>query len=634
MIFAPLNMYQHLMDTLPLNIVIYRPTMDEKDFIFMDMNNKTEETEKISKFDVIGKRLSELFPNSDDFGLNAALSRVYKTSKPEILEPTYYKDDRVQGWRKNEVRLLPNGDLLVMYEDYTEQKKIEKKLLTLGNIIDHSMNEIYIFDKESLKFTYLNEGALTNIGYTLDEIKEMTPLDIKPSYTYKSFAALITPLFDKTVKQLIIEAVHRRKDGTMYDVEARLQLMKIDDTEQMVVFVSDITERKQLQLHLEEKLDELTKKTHLLEHYKETIDKNTIVSMTDENGFITYISEAFEKISGYTKKEVIGKSHAIFRHPDTQKSFYTDMWNTIKHEQSWEGEVKNQRKDGSEYWLRLHIELYKDHEGNFIGYSGTGHEISDKIHLKTLTNELEDRINEEVEKNRLQTTQMLEQSRLAQMGEMISMIAHQWRQPLASISAISSTLTVDVMMDSYKKEFFEERLEAISDLSQHLSSTIDDFRGFFKANKEKDESTWEIITEGSLSIIEPTLQAHHIRVERSYETGEIIRTYTNEIRQALLNIFKNAEDIFLEQKIHHPTLWVRSYQKEGMTCLSITDDAGGIPEEFLPKIFDPYFSTKEKKDGSGLGLYMSKTIIEEHCNGKLTAYNVRNGACFDIILPL
>lgn len=386
-------------------------------------------------------------------------------------------------------------------------------------------------------------------------------------------------------------------------------------------------------LSSKENLDEMREQTRLLEHYKETIDKNTIVSMTDESGFITDISEAFEKVSGYSKQEVIGRNHGVFRHVDTPNTFYSDMWRTLNSGKSWEGEVKNRRKDGSTYWLRLHIEPEKDNEGNLTGYSAVGHDITNKIHLEALTKELEYRVAAEIERNRLQTAQMVEQSRLAQMGEMISMIAHQWRQPLASISAISSTLTLDVMMDAYKKEFFEERLEAISDLAQHLSSTIDDFRGFFKVNKEKGEATWKMIAEGSLSIIEPTLQTHGITVERAYDSNEVCSTYINEVRQVLLNIFKNAEDVFLDKKGENGTIWVRSFQKEEMVCLSIEDNGGGIPKEVLGKIFDPYFSTKEKKDGTGLGLYMSKTIIEEHCKGKLTVRNTEMGACFEISLP-
>lgn len=387
-------------------------------------------------------------------------------------------------------------------------------------------------------------------------------------------------------------------------------------------------------LSYKENLDEIREQTRLLEHYKETIDKNTIVSMTDESGFITYISEAFEKVSGYSKQEVIGRNHGVFRHSDTPNTFYSDMWRTLNFGKSWDGEVKNRRKDGSTYWLRLHIEPEKDNEGNLTGYSAVGHDITNKIHLEALTKELEYRVAAEIERNRLQTAQMVEQSRLAQMGEMISMIAHQWRQPLASISAISSTLTLDVMMDAYKKEFFEERLEAISDLAQHLSSTIDDFRGFFKVNKERGEATWKMIAEGSLSIIEPTLQTYGITVERAYDSNEVCSTYVNEVRQVLLNIFKNAEDVFLEKKGENGMIWVRSFQKEEMMCLSIEDNGGGIPKEVLGKIFDPYFSTKEKKDGTGLGLYMSKTIIEEHCKGKLTVRNTKKGACFEISLPV
>lgn len=384
----------------------------------------------------------------------------------------------------------------------------------------------------------------------------------------------------------------------------------------------------------QENLDELMEQTRLLEHYKEMIDKNTIVSMSDESGFITYISEALLKVSGYSKEEVMGRTHAVFRHPDTPKIFYTEMWNTLNSGKSWDGEVKNRHKDGTAYWLRLHIEQDRDSKGNLKGYSSTGHDITDKMHLEALTKELAYRVATEVERNHLQTAQMIEQSRLAQMGEMLSMIAHQWRQPLASIAAISSTLTLDVMMDNYKKEFFEERLEAIGDLAQHLSSTIDDFKGFFKENKKKEEATWEMITEGSLSIIEPTLQTHSISVERFYESNKRFHTYVNEVRQVVLNIFKNAEDVFLEKEIENATIWIRSYQTEEMLYLSIEDNAGGISEEPISKVFDPYFTTKEKKDGSGLGLYMSKTIIEEHCKGKLTVCNTSNGACFEVSLPL
>jgi len=246
---------------------------------------------------------------------------------------------------------------------------------------------------------------------------------------------------------------------------------------------------------------------------------------------------------------------------------------------------------------------------------------------KKLTLELDSKIQK-------QTGHMLQQSRLAQMGEMISMIAHQWRQPLASISAISGTLSIDIRLDEYKKEFFLERLDAISELSSHLSLTIDDFRSFFKEDKEMEVTDLEEMVNASLRIIGPVLETKGIRVDTSFENKDKFKTYHTEINQVLLNILKNAEDAFLEKKVKDPKIQIIAYAQGNNVCIDIKDNAGGIPEEIIEDIFDPYFSTKIKKDGTGLGLYMSKTIITEHCGGSIKVKNINDGVCFTLILPL
>ena len=249
------------------------------------------------------------------------------------------------------------------------------------------------------------------------------------------------------------------------------------------------------------------------------------------------------------------------------------------------------------------------------------------ILYKRLTEDLDERI-------KTQTGHMLQQSRMAQMGEMISMIAHQWRQPLASISAISGTLSIDAMMDEYKKEFFIERLHQVSELSLHLSSTIDDFRGFFSEDKASTETSLKEMAEASLRIISPMVQTKGITIKKSYENEDTIKTYYNEVNQVILNVLKNAEDILLEKQIKDPVIHISTYAKEKKVYLSIQDNAGGVPEDIIDNIFDPYFSTKLKKDGTGLGLYMSRTIIKEHCGGNITVRNVGEGACFTLELPL
>ena len=241
---------------------------------------------------------------------------------------------------------------------------------------------------------------------------------------------------------------------------------------------------------------------------------------------------------------------------------------------------------------------------------------------------LQEKIDAEVEKNRQKDKQMLQQSRLAQMGEMISMIAHQWRQPLAAIGSTSASITIKAKLNKLDKEIAIKLSSKISEYSQHLSSTIDDFRDFFKTNKEKKSAKYTDMVESVLDIVETSLANKNISVIRDFKSDIFFDTYPNEVKQVILNLMKNAEDILLEKKIENPIIKIETEDK----VLRVRDNAGGIPSDIIDKVFDPYFSTKTKKDGTGLGLYMSKTIIEEHCNGVLKCYNDKNGAVFEIIL--
>ncbi len=252
--------------------------------------------------------------------------------------------------------------------------------------------------------------------------------------------------------------------------------------------------------------------------------------------------------------------------------------------------------------------------------------------LQRLNATLYHRVDEEIDKNRDKEKQMIHQSRLAQMGEMISMIAHQWRQPLAAISATASALQLKIARKRYDEEAFLSSVKQINEYSQHLSSTIDDFRNFFSTNKEKSLFSFKEVVEGSLSIIKTSLENKNIKMSTEILHDEPIFSYPNEIRQVILNLLKNAEDILLEKKIENPHIHIRVSHLGPMMILEIGDNGGGVPDAIKDKIFDPYFTTKEKRDGTGLGLYMSKTIVEDHCGGKLNVYNSKYGAIFEISL--
>ena len=260
--------------------------------------------------------------------------------------------------------------------------------------------------------------------------------------------------------------------------------------------------------------------------------------------------------------------------------------------------------------------------------------ILDKAKMLNEANSaLEERVSKTVAKLREKDIIMFQQSRLAQMGEMLSMIAHQWRQPLNAIASTSTSLKLKAMIGKANKDVIIDATDRISFYIKHLSSTIDDFRDFFKPKKEKQETNLDILVESALLIVKPSLDDKKIKVITELNSHTTFVSYANELKQVILNLIKNAEDILVEKEIKDPKIIIKTYEKENSYILEVKDNAGGIPKDIMPRIFDPYFSTKTKKDGTGLGLYMSKIIVEEHCQGVLEVENHEEGALFRVKVP-
>ena len=234
-----------------------------------------------------------------------------------------------------------------------------------------------------------------------------------------------------------------------------------------------------------------------------------------------------------------------------------------------------------------------------------------------------------------------QKAKMAAMGEMIENIAHQWRQPLSVISTISSSLKIKKEMNILDDKEFYEALQNINKTSEHLSNTIDDFRNFFSPNKEMNKFYVSQLIKKSKDLIKSRFDKFNIKVIENIDDIEIL-SYQNELFQVILNLFSNSIDVLSSNEIEDKIIHIKIYQDENNLCIEFLDNGGGIKDEFINRVFEPYFTTKHKSQGTGIGLYMSLQIVTKHLNGEISVKNdtfIENniayfGAKFTILLPI
>ncbi len=248
--------------------------------------------------------------------------------------------------------------------------------------------------------------------------------------------------------------------------------------------------------------------------------------------------------------------------------------------------------------------------------------------LRKAHGELEERVMERTSELREKDRLLMQQSRMAAMGEMINNIAHQWRQPLNSVGLIVQSLTLLHDEGQLDRENLAALEEQVMELIRFMSRTIDDFRDYFKPDKEKVSFHVGRAVEKTVSLVRASFGSRNIRTEIVTEDGPVITGFQNEYSQVLLNILQNARDAFAKRQVAEPKVTIVIGKENGRSVVTIRDNAGGIPEEILDKIFDPYFTTKGPDQGTGVGLFMSRGIIEKNMGGRLTACNIGDGAEF------
>jgi len=239
-------------------------------------------------------------------------------------------------------------------------------------------------------------------------------------------------------------------------------------------------------------------------------------------------------------------------------------------------------------------------------------------------------VTEEVDKNREKDIILIQQNRQAALGETLEHIVHQWKQPINTIGLMVQFLQSCYAKGKLTADFVRETTDKTMDLLDHMAETADIFRDYYKPEREKRVFGIRSSVEEALSFIEPAFRHQNITVEIDADPELAAHGYPKEFAQVLLIILTNARDAFKERRTEKPRLTIKAFAEGRRVVVTVTDNAGGIPERAIGKLFDLYFTTKDAIGGTGIGLYMAKSIIEKHMKGSLGVTNVDGGARFRI----
>ena len=463
------------------------------------------------------------------------------------------------------------------------------------------------------------------LGYIQLNFEVETLIDIIKKDIFVLISILV---FTLILSYLMAIAYARKFTNPILDLVNFLEKVELTDSLNKRTKTEEDNEYGKLYDEINRMLERIESSHKILKIAAVTFETQNGITITDKDQKILLVNKAFSKITGYTSDEVVGLTPKILKSGMHDKEFYDEMRESLNNKHIWIGEINNKHKDGSILNEQLTIQTILDDNNDVLYYVASFLDI-------TLQKEMESKLKEK-------EILLIQKSKIAAMGERIENIAHQRRKPLSLISVVSSTLLLQKKLDMHIPKDEEcEQLTKIGDTVNYLSQTIDDFRSFFKEKKLKENFLLEDSYKKVLNLMSSNFKAMQIDVIENIENVEI-ETFENELIQVIMNILTNAKDVLLSKgNDFRKLIFIEIYKENDKSIFSIKDNAGGIPIENIEKIFEPYFTTKGD-EGTGIGLHMSKEIIQNHMNGELKVENSTfdyqgkeyKGAKFTIILPL
>ncbi len=639
-----LEFTQALIDALP-HPVYYK----EVDGRFQRVNRAFEEWAMMGRGEALGKTAFEVFPPELAMQLKA-MDEALIASPGSMVREFWLngRDGRRRDILSHKAAFIDGcGEVVGIigsYFDVTEYKRVEEALAEnearLREVTSTVGEGIYVVNEQQI-ITFVNPAAVKMLGWGE---RELIGCDVHRIFNCPGhddaedteaeqccLAALIrqSPRAIRSQGQTFL-----RKDGMPFPVSIIASpIMRDGCYSGAVVAFHDITEQQFTQRLLDNTLQEL----------RTVMDNAQMGVAYLREGRFSWINRYMEQMFGYSIDDLRDESLAIlFGAGDPEKGgvWGSEMLQALGGSKVYESEHQMKRRSGRKVWC--HIRGVAIDPDNPAADSIWIMLDIDKLkkterRLKALNESLAQRVGEETRKSLEKERLLIQQGRSAAMGEMIGNIAHQWRQPLSTLGLVIQNIHSDYLEGGLEGDALEKYVEIAKRAIQRMSCTIDDFRDFFRPSRVKEHfSVYQSIQE-TVSLLDAMLKNNGISIDMEGDPGLVACGHPNEFSQVVLNFVVNAKDALVERKVSRGRIEIAISACDGKGVVTIRDNAGGIEEDQLEKIFDPYFTTKQH--GTGIGLHMNRIIIERHMNGRIGCRNLfergqRLGVEFSITIPL
>lgn len=585
-------------------------TIDDDHNIVL-FNAAAEEIFQCSASDVLGKPLDQFIPESMRLAHHEHLRRFAESGETYRRMGTYREISGLRYTREtfpleasiSKVERLGKRWMTVILRDITQRKNSEARAEYLGQILDESLNEVYVFDAETLVFLQVNKGALKNLGYSMAEMSTMTPLNCKPEFSKDSFRQLLEPLRNGTSQKVDFRTIHRRKNGTTYPVEVHLQYRQHEGHGVFMAIILDLSEQVETEKELQEAQRTIAS---LLTNLPGMVYR----SENNPERTMQFISPSCEELTGYPSQAFVEDCQVSYGHdlihPEDRERVWQEMRAALIDRKPFQFSYRLKMSDGRVKWVW---------EQGCGVFAESGENIGCEGYVVDMTQQraLED--------------QLRKTERLAELGTLASGMAHEIGTPMNVILG-----RAELLMRKAKDESTRRSLETIVTQVERITKIMNHLLSFARKRPSEQREVDLVGAVGNvLDLLREKFKSQDIHVVKDYspDLPQVLADFDH-MSQVLLNLTLNACQAMPEGG----TLTLRLRAKANLVELSVQDTGVGIPQEQLSKIFDPFFTTKPVGEGTGLGLTVVHGIIQEH-SGTIRVDSVPGqGTTFIVSLPI